>query len=138
MNADYNYSVLTQSYFFDAKDYRDYQFGKGSNYFDCIYWGSCAYRDNLITTATGRLDNVGEAKIAYEYPKANNEDNTLGEQIYNYSLEITDPDTQKTVSNTTSQILHTTDAYVGVKVPYWNLQKDGAKVSGVVLDYDGK
>lgn len=56
VNADYVYSVLTQSYFFDAKDYRDYQFGEGSNYFDCIYWGSCAYRDNLVTTATGRLD----------------------------------------------------------------------------------
>ena len=68
----------------------------------------------------------------------NNEDNTVGEQIYNYSLEITDPDTSKTVSNTTSQILHTTDAYVGVKVPYWNLQKDGVKVDGVVLDYNAK
>lgn len=28
VNADYNYSVLVQSYFFDAKDYRDYQFGQ--------------------------------------------------------------------------------------------------------------
>ena len=53
-------------------------------------------------------------------------------------MEITDPDTAKTVSNSTSQILHTTDAYVGIKVPYWNLKKDGVKVNGVVLDYDAK
>ncbi len=112
VGADYNYSVLTQSYFFDAKDFRDYQFGKGSNYFDCVYWGSCSFGDNLVTTATGRLDNAGETKIAYEYPKTNDADNTVGEKIYSYTLEITDPDTSKTVSNQASQILHTTDAYV--------------------------
>lgn len=112
VGADYNYSVLTQSYFFDAKDFRDYQFGKGSNYFDCVYWGSCSFGDNLVTTATGRLDNAGEAKITYEYPKTNDADNTVGEKIYSYTLEITDPDTSKTVSNQASQILHTTDAYV--------------------------
>lgn len=139
VNADYNYFVLTQSYFFDAKDYRDYQFGKGSNYFDCVYWGSCAFGDNLITTSTGRLDNNGETKILYEYPKADDMDHTLGEKIYTYTLEITDPDTQKTVSNSTSQVLHTTDAYVGVKAPYWNLKKNGGiKINGVVLDYDAK
>lgn len=53
-------------------------------------------------------------------------------------MEVTDPDTAKTVSNSTSQILHTTDAYVGVKVPYWNLQKDGVKIEGAVLDYGAK
>lgn len=129
VNADYNYSVLTQSYFFDAKDYRDYQFGKDSNYFDCVYWGSCSYGDNLVTTATGRLDNNGEAKLSYEYPKSDDADNTLGEKIYTYTMEITDPDTEKTNSNVASQILHTTDAYVGVKAPYWNVKKDGVKIN---------
>ena len=111
VNADYNYSVLTQGYFFDAKDYREYQFGKGSNYFDCVYWGSCAFGDSLVTTATGRLDNAGETKISYDYPKTDDKDQTVGEKIYTYTLEITDPDTQKTNSNVASQILHTTDAY---------------------------
>lgn len=55
-SADYSYSVLSQSYFFDAKDYREYQFGRGSNYFDCVYWGSCSFDDNLVTSSTGRLD----------------------------------------------------------------------------------
>lgn len=138
VNADYTYSILTQSYFFDAKDYRDYQFGQGSNYFDCVYWGSCAYGDNLVTTSTGRLDSNGEAKIAYDYPKADDADHTVGEKIYTYTMEIADPDTLKTNANTASQILHTTDAYVGIKAPYWNLKKDGIKANGVMLDYDAK
>lgn len=111
VSADYTYSVLAQSYFFDAQDYREYQFGKGSNYFDCIYWGACSYSDNLVTTATGRLDASGETKLTYNYPKTDDADHTLGEKIYTYSMEILDPDTAKTVSNSTSQILHTTDAY---------------------------
>lgn len=66
-------------------------------------------------------------------------------------MDITDPDTQKTNANTASQILHTTDAYVGIKAPYWNVKKslspnplpkgegeDGIKLNGVVLDYDAK
>lgn len=138
VNADYNYSILTQSYFFDAKDYRDYQFGKGSDYFDCVYWGSCSYEDNLVLTATGRLDGSGEAKLSYGYPKTDDTDRTVGEKIYTYTMEITDPDTEKTNSNVASQILHTTDAYVGIKSRYWNLRKDGVKVDGVVLDYDAK
>lgn len=138
MNADYNYSVLTQSYFFDAADYRDYQFGRGSNYFDCVYWGSCAFSDNLVTTSTGRLDNAGESKLTYDYPKTDDADHTVGEKIYTYTMEITDPDTEKTTSNVASQILHTTDAYVGLKVPYWSLKKDGVKANGVVLGYDAK
>lgn len=53
-------------------------------------------------------------------------------------MEVADPDTGKTVSAVTSQILHTTDAYVGVKVPYWNLKKNGIPVDGVVLDYSAQ
>ncbi len=129
VNADYNYSVLTQSYFFDAAYYRDYQFGKGSNYFDCVYWGSCSYGDNLVMTATGRLDGNGEAKLSYEYPKSDDSDNTIGEKIYTYTMEVTDSDTLKTNANVASQILHTTNAYVGIKAPYWNVKKDGVKVA---------
>jgi|GEM_PF-844759 len=138
VGAPYTYSVLSQSYFFNAKDYADYQFGKGSDYFDCVYWGSCAYGDNLVTTATGRFDDKGEATITYDYPKTDDADRTVGEKIYTYTLEATDPDTEKTVSNQTSQILHTTDAYVGIKVPYYQQKKDGVKVDGIVLDYDAK
>lgn len=138
VNADYTYSVLSQSYFFNAKDYADYQFGKGSNYFDCVYWGSCAYGDNLVMSATGRLNDKGEASLTYDYPKTDDADHTVGEQIYTYTLEITDPDTTKTNAHSTSQILHTTDAYVGIKTPYYQQKKDGIKVDGIVLDYDAR
>lgn len=137
-NTDYNYSVLAQNYFFDAKDYRDYQFGRDSVYFDCLYWGSCEFSDSLQTTGTGRLDSNGAASIHFDYPKKNDDQKTLGEKIYTYTVEATDPDTGKTVSNQASQIFHTTDAYLGIRVPYWNIKQDGIKVSGVVLGYDAK
>lgn len=57
VNTDYSYSVLAQNYYFNPKDYADYQFGVGYAYMDCLYWGSCNYGDELIMTSTGRLDN---------------------------------------------------------------------------------
>ena len=35
------------------------------------------YSDNLVTTATGRLDSMGEAKLVYDYPKTDNVDHTV-------------------------------------------------------------
>ncbi len=51
---------------------------------------------------------------------------------------MTDPDTKKTVNQNVSQIVHTTDAYVGIKSPYWNSGKSGAKIDGVVVSSSGK
>lgn len=62
----------------------------------------------------------------------------MGEKIYTYTVEVTDPDTSKTVSNQSSQILHATNAYVGIRVPYWNQKKNGVKVDGAVLDFAAK
>jgi hypothetical protein len=73
--------------------------------------------------------------MTYAYPKIDDENQAVGEKIYTFSMEIADPDTKKTNSHTISQILHTTDAYVGIKAPYWNTKKDGIDVHGVVLDY---
>lgn len=53
-------------------------------------------------------------------------------------MEVTDPDTGKTVNKSVNQILHATDAYVGIMSPYWNSSKDGVKLDGVVLDYAAK
>jgi len=95
---------------------------------DCLYWGSCEYSDSLVTVGTGRLDARGEARIHYDYPKVDDADHTLGEKIYTYTIEATDPDTGRTVSNQTSQILHSTDGYVGIRVPYWNQKTNGLKI----------
>jgi hypothetical protein len=51
---------------------------------------------------------------------------------------VGDPDTKKTVSDSVSQVVHTTDAYVGIRVPYWGAKPESIKVDGVVLDYDAK
>lgn len=58
-----------------------------------------------------------------------------GEKIYSYTFEVTDPDTGKTVADTVSQILHTTDAYVGIRTPYWNTSGEDIWVDGVILDH---
>lgn len=86
---------------------------------DCIYWGSCDYNDVLIQSGTGVLDAQGKGSIQYQY----NEEE--GGKIYTYSMEVTDPDTKRTVNTSVSQILHTTDGYVGMILPYWNTEKTG-------------
>ena len=101
---------------------------------DCLYWGSCEYHDTLDSSGTGKLDTKGDATVHHDYKVGE----TTGEQIYTYSMEVTDPDTQKTVNQSVSQIVHATDAYVGVTAPYWNSGKSGVKMSGVVLDYNSK
>jgi len=49
-----------------------------------------------------------------------------------------DPDTQKTVNHAVSQIVHATDAYVGIMAPYWNSGKNGVKLDGVVLSHSAE
>ena len=51
---------------------------------------------------------------------------------------MTDPDTQKTVSQSISTVLHTTDGYVGLQAPYWISKDAAATIHGVVLDYGAK
>jgi hypothetical protein len=69
-NAPYVYTILSQSYYFDAKDYSEYQFGEGYAFFSCLYWNSCDYNDSLIMTKSGTLDSLGEGRV--EYPYAHN------------------------------------------------------------------
>ncbi len=132
--AEYQYSILAQSYYFNPRDYSEYHFWEGSAYMDCLYWGSCEYHDTLIASGTGRLDTHWDALVHREYRKWE----TVWEQIYTYSLEVTDPDTEKTVNQSVSQIVHATDAYVGVMAPYWNSGKSWIKLDGIVLDLSAK
>ncbi len=37
-SAEYQYSVLSQKYYFDPKEYRDYRFSQDSTSMDCLYW----------------------------------------------------------------------------------------------------
>ncbi|MDD4151618.1 MAG: MG2 domain-containing protein, partial [Candidatus Gracilibacteria bacterium] len=128
------YSVLSQNYFFDSKEYGDYQFGETNNYFDCLYWGYCSYDDNLVQVQEFNIDSTGNYDLNYKYPR----DIKTGEKLYTITAEVEDPDTKKVVSNSVTNILHNTDGYLGISLPWWNDKKTGIKFSGVVLDYEAK
>ncbi|MDD3302064.1 MAG: MG2 domain-containing protein [Candidatus Gracilibacteria bacterium] len=128
------YSVLSQNYFFDAKDYSDYQFGESTEYFDCIYWGFCNYSDNLSAVKGFSIDSNGKGTINYSFSTSTGS----AEKIYTFNIEVEDKDTKKTVNKSVSTILHSTDSYVGLKTPYWNDKKNGISAKFIVLDYDAK
>lgn len=134
VNTKGTYSILTQRYFFDAKDYSDYQFGEWYAYFDCIYWGYCSYDDNLSDYSDFKVNENWVANINYVFPKQIED----AERIYSFNIEVEDKDTKKTVNKTVSTILHSTDWYVWIDNSYWNDKKSWIKTQFVVLDYDAK
>jgi hypothetical protein len=42
------------------------------------------------------------------------------EKLYSFIFQVQDPTTQKPVSTTVSEVIHATDGYVGIQVPYRN------------------
>ena len=134
----YSYSVGTQSYFFDAKDYSDYQFGEGYARFDCLYWGQCSFRDSLSAVQKGEIGTNGNGQFDFALPTREKDDNKndLAEKIYTFNVDVTDPDTGKTVSDSVSSVLHTTDGYAGLKLPYWIDKKSGITGEGILLGLD--
>ncbi|MDR0650095.1 MAG: hypothetical protein LBG59_01465 [Candidatus Peribacteria bacterium] len=105
--------LLSQNYFFDPKDYRDYQFGENDSYTACIWRGDCSYGDSYYTEVTFTTDTLGKHTIQHHFPKE-----AATEKIYTFNMNLQDPDTQKTVQQYASVILHSTDGYVGIKSPY--------------------
>ena len=134
LNTTWKYSILTQNYFFDAKDYSDYQFGEWYSYFNCIYWGSCNYRDNLEKSWDFKIDNKWEYNFNYKFIWKK----LTGEKLYNFNFEVTDPDTKRTVSKTVSKVLHNTDWYVWIKSKYYNSITSWININAIVLDFDAK
>lgn len=133
VNTVWNYKIMKQNYFFDAKDYNDYQFWIWYDYFNCLYWGDCSYSDELQEFKDFDIDKDGNYNFSYIYPIEEDK----WEKIYNFTFTVTDPDTQKTVSKTVSQVLHTTDWYIWIKAPYWN-NKQWIDMKWVIIDWDWK
>ncbi len=135
LNTSGKYSILSQNYFFDGKEYADYQFWNGNDYFECIYWGYCNYGDNLFS-------GINEFRIGenwqYSFPYDFWNDVKNSEKIYTFNVEVEDPDTKKVVSNSVSKVLHTTDAYVWLKANYYNDIKSGIDFEIMSLDFDAK
>jgi uncharacterized protein YfaS (alpha-2-macroglobulin family) len=133
-NASATWTIMGQSYFFDAREFSNYNFGTGNSYAECRYWGICSNRDRTIGSRSVTLDGLGktEQKYTHEFADPKNP----SEEIITYNLEVTDPNTQRVVRNSTSQILHITDGYVGISSPYWIKSGDPIKFSGVLLNHD--
>ena len=142
----YQYTVLAQDYFFDAKDYDSYQFGENEEGRWCLLWGSCAYHDEFVDSSTGVTDADGSFRMHSDYPTRDATRVQTGsvvpqastERIYTYAVQVTDPDTGRTVENRVNQILHTTDAYVGLRADYFQASGTGVQADGVVLGYDAQ
>lgn len=134
VSTKWSYSILTQRYFFDAKDYSEYQFWEWYAYFDCIYWWYCSYDDNLSDYEEFKVDENWNANINYVFPKQVED----AEKIYSFNIEIEDKDTKKTVNKTVSTILHSTDWYVWIDNPYWNDKKKWIAAKFVALDHQAK
>lgn len=132
INTSWNYSILTQNYFFDAKEFSDYNFWIGYDYFNCLYWDNCNYNDNLKNYLPFQVNENWEYSLSYKIPEGE------WEKIYSFSFEVKDPDTNLTVSNDSSVIVHNTDAYTWIKTDYFNTKTDWIKVKAVLLDYQAK
>ncbi|MDD3262384.1 MAG: MG2 domain-containing protein [Candidatus Absconditabacteria bacterium] len=129
-SAKGNYTIQRQNYFFDAKDYSDYQFGKGYEYFSCLYRGECRNGDQWIKNEEFSIDGQGKGTIQYTTPKTD----TGNEYIYTFNVNIVDPQTSNLVNKSSSVVLHQTDGYVGIKLPYRTSLEKGIDFRGVVLD----
>ncbi len=134
ISTKWTYSVLSQNYFFDAKDYGDYQFGEWNNYFDCLYWGYCSYNDNLNKVQEFNVDENWNYDLNWKFSS----DAKDGEKLYTITAEVEDPDTKKVVSNSVTNILHNTDAYMWISIPWYSSKKDGIDFKWVVVDYNAK
>lgn len=128
-----HWQTLSQDYFFDAKDYSDWQFGEGSRYRDCVYWDSCSYGDSVVAAGDLMVGADGAARLEATYTSTGQ-----AEKIYSTTVTVADPATGRSVSQTVPQAVHATDAYVGLRVPYWNPRGAAVAADLVSLDWDAK
>ncbi|EKE28080.1 MAG: hypothetical protein ACD_3C00105G0018 [uncultured bacterium (gcode 4)] len=132
--------ILTQNYFFDAKNYSDFQFWTTYESFECLYWGYCNYEDNMTSEWEWDIKPGSDETWNYKFPTETTDDNkqSAWEKIYSFNVTIEDPDTKKQITNSYETILHNTDAYVWVKVPYYSKQQDWIKFSWIVLNHSAQ
>ncbi len=133
--GEYSVRVMSQNYFFDPRDYSAYRFGTASSNYDCVHWGYCDQSDRFVETISGKLDANGRGMLEYQMPEFGPED---GEKLYSFHIEITDPNTGRTVNQSVTKALHRTDANVGIRSPYWVNKGDPIPAEGIVLDHSAK
>lgn len=47
-------------------------------------------------------------------------DKESAEKLYSFTFQVEDPTTKRPVSTTVSKVIHATDGYVGIQLPYRN------------------
>lgn len=131
-NAQGNYQILSQKYFFNAKDYGDFQFGEGNDYINCIYWDECSYMDTPIAAqdSSFMINAAGNYTVNYAT------DTGAAEKLYSFIFQVQDPTTKRPVSTTVTKVIHATDGYVGLQVPYRNTKEQWIILHAVTLDWD--
>lgn len=150
-NTTGTYAIYRQQYFFDAKDFVDYQFGNGRAYYNCVYRGECPYSDYFVhDDRSFRINGDGIGSFRYVFGDPVDKISAKGldpvavaapdqaEKIYAFAVTVQDPETSRTVTKTISTLVHTTDAYVGIKVPYRTASQEDVRVQGIVLDRDAR
>lgn len=130
INAQWNYQILSQKYFFDAKWYSDFQFGEGNDYISCIYWDDCQYADTPIASddSSFTINSLGNYTLSYPT------DTTTAEKLYSFIFQVQDPTTKNPVSKVVTKLIHSTDGYVWIKLPYRNTQQQWIALQAIALD----
>ena len=88
--------------------------------------------DTPISTPDAEFTIGNEGTYLLQYPTTKE----AAEKLYSFTFEIADPTTKKPVSKTITKVIHATDGYVGLQVPYRNTKDQGIAVNAVVLDRD--
>lgn len=125
-----NYQILTQKYFFNAKEYSDFQFWEDNDYINCIYWNECNYMDTPIFAEDSTFHINVNGNYLLKYPTSKD----AAEKVYSFIFQVQDPTTQKPVSTTVSEVVHATDGYVGIQIPYRNSKEQWIVLHAVTLD----
>jgi len=60
------------------------------------------------------INSVGNYTLKYTT------DINAAEKLYSFIFQVEDPTTKKPVSETVSEVIHATDGYVGIQLPYRN------------------
>lgn len=50
-------------------------------------------------------------------------DKEAAEKLYSFIFQVEDPTTKKPVSTTVTKVIHATDGYVGIQLPYRNVKE---------------
>ena len=133
-DSEWKFSVSSQKYFFDAKNFSNYQFWEWYEYYSCLYWWSCNFWDKHISSEKFSLNSNWEFVMNYKFSK---EDSDF-EKIYNFDFEIIDPFTKKSITTRISKVLHSTNWYVWIQTPYFSKKDDWVNFSAVLLDWNAE